>query len=74
MLLVTDGEKEMFRSCVYGSMYMCVFVLYSHTFLRGCEARSQIIIIIIVIMKTLCAAKSNTGAYSDNVASGGSET
>lgn len=55
-------------------VYICVFVLYILTFLRGCEARSQIIIITIVIMKTLGAANRTTGAYSDNVSSGWSET
>lgn len=49
-------------------------MLCSLTFLRGREARSQIIIITIVIMKTLSAANRTTGTYSDNVSSGWSET
>lgn len=53
---------------------VCTFVLCRHTFLRGCEARSQIIIITIVIKKTLRAANRTTGAYSDNVSSRWSET
>lgn len=60
--------------CVCVFVYMCMFVLYSLTFLRGCEARSQIIIITIVIKKTLSAANRTTGAYSDNVSSEWSET
>lgn len=55
-------------------VYICVFGLYSLTFLWGCETRSQIIVITIVIMKTLRAANRATGAYSDNVSSGWSET
>lgn len=73
----TDKEERkkgvMFVVVMHLCVYICVFVLYKLTFLWGCEAWPQIIIITIVI-KTLRASKRATGAYSDNVSSGGSET
>lgn len=58
----------------YECMNVCVFGPYSLTFLWGCEARSQIIIITVVVIKTLRAADRATGTDSDNVSSGWSET
>lgn len=77
---VTEETGEAFKSSVWvcldvdkdkGSVKRCV---YSRTFLRGCELPSHIIIITIVIMKTLSAASGTTGANSDDVSSGWSET
>lgn len=56
------------------SMNVCVFGPDSLTLLWGCEARSQIIIITVVVIKTLRAANRATGTDSDNVSSGWSET
>lgn len=52
----------------------CVFGPYSLTFLWGCEARSQTIIITVVVIKTLRTANRATGTDSDNVSSGWGET
>lgn len=60
--------------CMNVCARVCVFGPYSLTFLWGCEAPSQIIIITVVMIKTLRAANGATGTDSDNVSSGWSET